>query len=133
MEVDRPALQDYLRQAGVEIAYLFGSLAQERAHTHSDCDLALLMPEPWDSKEGLTLMTRMQRDLKPLCGRNVDLSFLNQAAALFRFEVIRHGQVLYSSDELARIEWEKRTRDDYEDFIHFQSFYIRALKEKLAS
>jgi len=133
MEVDRKALHEYFHEAGVEIAYLFGSVADERAHHDSDCDLALLMPEPWDPKEGLTLMTRLRHDLQPLCGRTVDLSFLNQATALFRFEVIRNSQVLFSRDELARIEWEKRTRDDYEDFVHFQSFYIRALKEKLAS
>lgn len=131
--MDRKAIHEYFCQAGVEIAYLFGSLAQERAHTDSDCDLALLMAEPWDSKEGLILMARLQRDLQPLCGRTVDLSFLNSAPALFRFEVIRNGEVLFSRDELARIEWEKRTRDDYEDFVHFQSFYIHTLKEKLAS
>lgn len=75
----------------------------------------------------------MEPELRTLCGGEVDLVFLNQASPLLTFEVIRHGKVLYSKDEEKRIRRELRARAAYEDYLHFQSFFIQALREDLAS
>ena len=126
-------LEDYFRTEGAEIAYLFGSRATGREHPESDYDLAVLWAEPFDPLEGLRLAARMERELAAICAAEVDLVFLNQASPLLMFEVIRHGLVLFSKDEERRILTELRARAAYEDYVHFQSFFVRALKEELAS
>lgn len=131
--MDLTALGSFFEQAGVRFAYLFGSQADGRATPASDCDIAVLMPEPWDAKLALTRGASMEQELRPLCGRPVDLVFLNGASPLLLFEAIRRSQVLYSCDEDERIFMEMRARDAYEEFVHIQSFYVQALKERLAS
>ena len=115
------------------MAYLFGSRAEGREQPDSDYDLAVLWPEPFDPLEGFALAARMEPELTTLCGGKVDLVFLNQASPLLTFEVIRHGKVLYSRDEEKRIRRELRARAAYEDYLHFQSYFIQALREDLAS
>lgn len=126
-------LARYFEDQGAQHAYLFGSMARGKETPDSDCDLAVLMPEPWDPKDGLRCAAVMESELRALCGRPVDLVFLNDASALLRFEVIRYGQVLYTADDSGRQEMEKRARDAYEEYVYIQSFFIEALKERLAS
>lgn len=126
-------LEQYFCDRGALLAYLFGSTARGENTAESDCDIAVLMPDPLDPKEALSIAARMERDLRPLCDAAVDLVFLNLASPLLRFEVIRNARVLYSSDERMRLEYEIRARDAYEDFAYIQSFFVRALKERLSS
>ena len=91
-----------------ETAYLFGSRSTGKNRPDSDYDLAVLWPEPFDPIEGFRLAARMESELRSLCGGEVDLVFLNQASPLLMFEVVRHGKVLYSSDEDRRIRTEMR-------------------------
>ena len=130
---DTSKLGEYFRSKGAEVAYLFGSRAEGREQPDSDYDLAVLWPEPFDPLEGFALAARMEPELTTLCGGKVDLVFLNQASPLLTFEVIRHGKVLYSRDEEKRIRRELRARAAYEDYLHFQSYFIQALREDLAS
>ncbi len=132
MEI-REKLARYFEAQRVVHAYLFGSMAQGRATPQSDCDLAVQMAEPWDSKSGLRLAAKMEPELRAICQRPVDLVFLNDASPLLRFEVIRFGEVLYSADDQARQEMEKRARDAYEEYVYIQSFFIKELKKRLAS
>ena len=126
-------LRKYFEKEGVEFAYLFGSRAVGREHPDSDYDLAVRWPEPFDAIDGFNVAVRMEGELAHLCDGEVDLVFLNMASPLLTFEVIRHGKILYSHDEERRIRWEMRARAAYEDYLHIQSFFIRAMKEELAS
>ncbi|MBI3924473.1 MAG: nucleotidyltransferase domain-containing protein [Armatimonadetes bacterium] len=131
MEVRR--IEDIFRRWGVRLAYLFGSVAEGRADSQSDVDVGVVLPEPCDGKAALSQVAHMQQDLRPFFDRKLDLVVLNLAGPLLAHEVIRRGQVLYSHDESERMRYEVRIRDTYEDYRHIQSFFIRALKEQLAS
>lgn len=60
-----------LRQAGLGSLYLFGSVAEDRAHAQSDVDLFFDL----DRKEGFTLfdLARVQETLETIVGAKVDL------------------------------------------------------------
>lgn len=86
--------------SGVASAYLFGSLAEERAHRESDVDLGVLFA--WRSnptrarrfETGIRLAGRLQAVL----GRPVDLVVLNDASPLLGRHVVTHGRRILVRD-----------------------------------
>jgi len=98
------------------VAYLFGSVAQGRAHPGSDVDLALLLSANLEpdlrADRYLYLMGEIQHLLR---GHKVDVVVLNTASPLLQYEVLRHGQRLYEADRQARVDSEVRAGQRYED------------------
>lgn len=96
------------------VAYLFGSKARGIQTPESDTDVAVLLSAlPEDALDYyLGLVDRLSR----VVGSPVDLVFLNDAPLLLRHQVIKHGRVLFSKDEAARVEWETRSVKEYMDF-----------------
>lgn len=100
------ALQRVLAEPGaprVASVYLFGSVAEERAHRESDVDLAVLLSraahpgaaERFDA--GLRLAGALQAEL----GRTVDLLVLDDAPPLLGRHVVTHGRRLLCRDDAA--------------------------------
>lgn len=89
--------------SGVASAYLFGSLAEGRAHRESDVDLGVLLA--WGAhptrarrfEAGIRLAGRLQAAL----GRPVDLVVLNDAPPLLGRHVVTCGRRLLCRDAAA--------------------------------
>lgn len=120
-----------LQTHGARLAYLFGSHAQNRARPGSDVDVAVLWPDG-EAREWLRRNALLGLDLRTLVGAPVDVLDLNSAAPLIAFEAVCRGMPLVWDDLDERIRYEFRVRDRYEDFIHIQGFYARALQARLA-
>ena len=113
--------------------YLFGSGATGRAGPLSDLDVAVLLDE---KKVSPSRRFRLRLDLigeAMRAGRrsDVDLVFLNEAAPLLTFEVVRAGQVLYERDRDARIAFEARTAQRYLDIEPFYRVSGSYLKRQI--
>ena len=99
-----PAL---LAEAGVLLAYLFGSLAQQE--NGNDIDLALLLPpgaKPYRLRDKLTNFLGTQR---------LDIVDLRRANNVLRFEIISTGRCLYAADDDLRLAFELDTVRIYHD------------------
>ena len=118
---------------GIKLAYLFGSAARGDAH-NKDVDVAVLLdmraPNPvmeMDITEKLEKhLAKSQKD-----GPHPHISSLNSANALFRFEAIKEGRVLYAASEEERIDFEMRVIREYGDYKAKSRFYETALRERL--
>jgi len=110
------------------VAYLFGSKARGIQTPESDTDVAVLLSAlPEDALDYyLCLVDRLSR----VVGSPVDLVFLNDAPLLLRHQVIKHGRVLFSRDEAARVEWEAGSVKEYMDFAPRSDEYDEALLEE---
>lgn len=103
-----------LREAGVVIAYLFGSRATGTARAQSDADVAALPGRPL----GLLERERLAGRLAVAFGvPDVDLVMLDQAPLELRGRVVTEGRLLFSADERRRVAFEVRTRSEYFDFL----------------
>ena len=104
-------------------AYLFGSTAKGATSPSSDIDIALLLQNN-DKTSGATLKFSLHADLCRTLKRNdIDLLLLNISGNLIlNDEIIRHGKVLYSSDDEAREEFELNVLHRSTDF-KFQRHY----------
>lgn len=118
---------------GVRTAYVFGSFARGGAQDASDLDIAVLMPEPWDTHDSFTLAARIETAITGIVHRPVDVMVLNDACPLARFEAACRGVPIHTSDDEERIRYELRVRGQYEDYVHIQSFFVDALRERLGA
>lgn len=121
-----------LREAGASTAYLFGSRARGDEGPTSDYDIALLLREPGHAVATFELQTELVLSLAKVLGGPVDVVMLHQAGPTLRFEAVCRGQCLFAPDEQSRIDYELKTRREFEDYRHIQSFYTQAMKERLA-
>jgi predicted nucleotidyltransferase len=108
-------------RAEILAVYLFGS-SLRKAHPH-DIDIAVLLERPVldERRFPFELISLLHTDV-------VDLVILNNASPLLMMQVLRTGTLLYSRDERARLEQEKRMRDTYIDTAplrRIKEYYLR--------
>lgn len=100
-------LPAFLAAENVQLAYLFGSLAQNA--TGNDIDLALLMPPdqpPYRLRDKLTTFLKTER---------VDIVDLRRANNVLCFEIISSGRCLYAADDEQKRAFELQTVRIYHD------------------
>jgi predicted nucleotidyltransferase len=118
---------------GVGLAYLFGSANSSRFRPLSDIDIAVRFMPGHTPDDFFRLSALLEVKLARLLRRKIDISILNLASPLLRYEVVKNGAVLFSVNDEERILFHIRAYRDYDDFCHAQQFYIRALRERLQS
>ena len=125
----------------VDVAYLYGSVAEGRLHPFSDVDIALVLDETalrsLSPLERLELELKLEMAIEDLCDiSNADVRVINDAPLVFRGQVACNGIRLYSRNAERRIEFETATWDEYFDFqptlrMMRQAFFDRLRKEGL--
>jgi predicted nucleotidyltransferase len=101
----------------VAFAYLFGSTVRFPARAPRDLDVAVYYATPPD---GLTVLDEIQR-LSTLTGREVDLVVLNDAPAMLRHQVVKHGLRLSCRDPAQHTAFREHTIRDYQTYRHLAS------------
>ncbi len=122
------------REPLIVAAYLFGSVAEELAHPLSDVDIALLLEDGIEAEISFELRLRAMGELASICQRPVDVVILNRAPPLLRYQVLKHGRLLYERHHVLRCLFEMHTYNEYFDMkfyldYHRQKFVARVLKE----
>jgi len=120
-----------LERYGVDLAYLFGSANSGRFRPLSDIDVAVRFKPGHKPDDFFRLGALLEVRLAKLLRRKMDISILNLASPLLRYEVARNGAVIFSISDEDRVLFHIRAYRDYDDFCHAQQFYIRALRERL--
>jgi predicted nucleotidyltransferase len=119
-------------QGDIVAAYLFGSLAQGRAHPRSDVDIAILLARVPDEPGGTTdRQLQLMGDLERFADREVDVVILNSAPPLLQHQILLKGRLLYERDRLARAEFEVRAGKVYADLKPMYDFFTRDLFQKI--
>ena len=119
----------FQRQAEIEIAYIFGSIARGTESALSDIDIAILIDDQQinEDKFRYGYKAEILADLmKTLKTNNVDLVILNEANTLLRHRVLYHGRLIYSKNEKKRIEFQTNTIDKYIDFKELMKPHFNA-------
>lgn len=108
-----PELAAAMKEAGVIVAYLFGSRARDDDRADSDVDVAVLTNGTLGLFERARLAGRLADALgAPSC----DLVLLAEAPLEIRGRVLLEGHTIYCVDEARRVAFEVRTRSEWFDF-----------------
>jgi predicted nucleotidyltransferase len=98
----------------VSVAYLFGSHAKKTHTSKSDVDIAILLFEV--PEKLLEYYLYLLDKLSEILENDVDLIILNTSSPLLKYQVIKHGKIIYSQNEEARITFEAKAQREYLDF-----------------
>ena len=117
MPADNDLLDGQLRAVlsevpGLQLAVLFGSLAQGRGRPDSDIDLAIQADHPLTADDRIDLIDALARCVR----RPVDLVDLRTAGEPTRGQVVRHGRRVWGSAH-AHADLIYRHLVDQEDFV----------------
>jgi predicted nucleotidyltransferase len=122
-------LREIFRNAGVVVAYLFGSRARGGARESSDADVAVLL----EGRRGLLEQEALADQLGRAMGvPDVDLIVLDEAPLEMRGRVVQEGRVLFSADEARRVAFEVLTRSQYFDFLPTLEAHTRRYLQQVA-
>jgi len=110
-------------QHGVELAYLFGSLA--RGEVGKDVDLAILT----QAEPAFRLRAEIIECLET---ERLDLVDLRRAAPSLRFEIIRTGRLLYCTDEETVERFEIDTLHQYRDTAYLRRRQMEYLRKRVS-
>jgi uncharacterized protein len=131
--LDEAGLIAFLRtQPDIVAAYLFGSLAQGRATSHSDVDIAVLLsrvPDPLSDEPNRQF--QLMDEFRPFADREVDVVILNTAPPLLQNQVLRYGRLLYEQEQAKRIAFEVRSGKIYDDIAPMNAFFTRVLFQEI--
>lgn len=95
--------------------YLFGSVAEGKAHGLSDIDVAVLFADDLSAEELFGRTLAIGGMLEQVLQRTVDLIPLNRAGPLLRFQVIQKGTLLLEKDRTQRCLFQMRAMNAYYD------------------
>jgi len=98
----------------VRLAYVFGSVASDRARQDSDVDVAVLMAAPLDVERKVRLIS----DIASSTGRPVDLIDLASVGEPLLGQILRHG-VRIRGDAALHAQWVTRHILRNEDFMPY--------------
>lgn len=104
----------------VDLAYVFGSVAQENPHRESDVDIAVLLSDALSQEERFELRLKLIGALSRTLKKPVDVVVLNDTASLFfKYVILKEGQLLYQKSEEQRLDFESRLMSLYFDYQPF--------------
>jgi hypothetical protein len=109
----------------VVVAYLFGSVARGEDNKLSDVDIGVLLDESLSKQDMFNLELQIIDDIVGLLGSDkIDLTIMNQAPLLLKFNIIKDGYLL-KSDESSRIPFETRVMSRYLDEKYYRQRHMR--------
>ena len=118
----------------VLFAYLFGSFATGCSHTFSDIDIAVYTEgiTPVKSLE-LELLLSLKFDKKLNCKSKSEVRIINNLPLVIKGQIISDGLLIYSDNEVERVDFETRVRSAYFDFLPVIQNYQRIYLDKAMS
>lgn len=127
--------EEILRKLGVGIVYLFGSCAQNADTALSDVDIGVVMLDPDIAgkntmpvySEFFELFSDLVKDSNKL-----DIVFLQRAPLELKFDVIKHGRVLYEASLDFRLNFEENVTMAYCDFRPILKEFDEAITKRAA-
>lgn len=108
------------RQTWIIAMWVFGSTAKGSARSDSDIDIAVLADNATSDLPILQIITELEK----ASGRRVDVVLLNRAGDLLRYEVRKHGRLLFERNSIVRKNFEIQCRKSFEDFLHIHQRYV---------
>jgi len=124
-------LESIFKRNQVSLAYLFGSKVSGNESKLSDIDFAVLFSDQVEPGEYLDNRLKITSEIEKYVEGEIDVSCLNNASVLLRHRAAIKGELIFSSDDELRQDFETRVLQQYEDFKYYIDKNIRATEKQI--
>lgn len=133
MKYEKEVKEFLQKQAHVKLAYLFGSVALQKAGKLSDIDLAIFLDESLEKKEKFKIKLKLISDLEDILKNNrIDLVIMNDASISLNFEIIKANYPLFIQDKNLKVDLEQYIISRYLDRQYYDKRWADSLIKKTA-
>jgi uncharacterized protein len=116
----------------VELAYLFGSTAEENRGPLSDIDIGVYLSSKPTKGERIEKRLELTAELAGfLKTESVDLVVMNDSSAVINFEIIKSNIPVFIRDEDFKIDVEQKVMSLYLDRKYHENLLNRAFLERI--
>ncbi len=117
MELSRSQIQT-LQRLGVNLVYQFGSSAEGKSLSLSDIDIGIVLSNQASQHMNFNQIYNRLYDIftDVFPGKKIDIVFLQKATLELRFDVIKHGKILFALSTADKFNFEEKTMLFYADF-----------------
>ena len=123
IQQDEQTLRQVCGHYGIEIIFLFGSHAKDRATAKSDFDIGVYLCNRISSSEEWELQCAFM-DIYERC--NIDLVILNDASPLLLFDLLSSHKVIYKNNEYVLYDFFSWARKRYWQYQgHFKKYALQ--------
>ena len=106
----------FAREREVKLAYLFGSVVEEKTGGLSDVDVGVYLDDSLTGEERFKLQLELIAGLTSLLGtEKIDLIVMNDAPTALNFEIIKSNRLLLTRSGFDRVKFEHRVISRYLD------------------
>ena len=118
---------DIFSRHPILFAYLYGSYAAELMHPFSDLDIGIYI-ENLPASKHLELELSISLEIDSIMGGEVgsEVRIINNFPLVITGEIITEGNLIYSRNEVVRVDFETAIRSAYFDFLPVIRRYQRA-------
>lgn len=124
------ALKVLGQEGNVELAFLFGSEGRGSARKESDVDIAILLKRLPMPEKRLALRLGFSEKLNKIFGKEVDVVILNTAGSILKYQVTRHGKVLFERRKGLAKKFRINALKEYFDFLPTFNFHYERLRRQ---
>jgi uncharacterized protein len=111
----------------IQAVYLFGSVANGKANSQSDIDLAIVPRNPSLREKKLDILA----DLTGHGFNNVDIVFLDIRDIVVRFEAVHQNRLIYCAEDFDAGSFFSLTIRQYFDFLPYLKIQREAYKQRI--
>lgn len=123
IQQDEKTLRQVCGPYGIEIIFLFGSHAKDRATTKSDFDIGVYLSSRISSSKEWELQCAFM-DIYKRC--NIDLVVLNDASPLLLFDLLLNHKIIYKKNEKVLYNFSSWARKRYWQYqSHFKKYALQ--------
>ncbi len=111
-------IKKQLKDSGVSIVYLFGSMSSGRTSPMSDVDIGIDLKGVSLLKYSRNIYTKLYAifaDIYP--SFTIDIVFLQSAPLPLQYDAVRYGRVLFEADPKQRADYDAEVMNMYFDFM----------------
>jgi len=126
------AIKKKLKEKKISLIYLYGSYLSGYSGIKPDLDIGVLLElEVKPSLEIYTELYKLFSNFFSSYGREIDLTFLNQAPLTFQFEVVSRGKLLYEGRKGTAVNYKEKVLREYLDFKYYLNRFDKVLLESI--
>jgi predicted nucleotidyltransferase len=127
---DYDELAEICREFGIRDVYLFGSTVEGFAHPGSDTDIGITFSEGLPEKNRMKLYGDIYSAFNGVFGlKNLDLVFVEELPLHIRFKAVTKGELLYTADLEASLNYKEYIINMYRDWKFFIDEFYQGLLE----
>ena len=120
------------RNPPVLFAYLYGSFAVELVHPFSDIDIGVYVGDfSFEKSLDLELTLSLKIDEKLDCKAKSEVRIINYLPLVIKGKIVTEGILIYSANEVERVNFESSVRGAYFDFLPVIKSYQRSYFESV--